>query len=310
MAPKANSGTTTDRADPRTIYFDPLDETNYHYWVMRMEAELIRRDLWSVIALEEDLEGKTKEEVEAAQLQWITKRSAKKMAEARSEIVARVSDSQLDHFLTLKDPMKIWETLAGIHVARGLATRLALRRKFLRLVKEGDETMSAWIGRVKRMAFQLVAIGVDVSDEDRILALTNGLDDSYEAFVISLDATQPQNLTLEYVVDRLLNDEMRRDNKGVKSEEDEIKVKREAYLSKGSGSGSSSTSRMCWHCGKAGHIKTYCPEIASSSEKEKYKDSKGKKKEDSEKSQERTNFVSQSVSQLRDLGSRVVGQLI
>ncbi|KJA26440.1 hypothetical protein HYPSUDRAFT_180619, partial [Hypholoma sublateritium FD-334 SS-4] len=162
MAPKPS---TTTAADPRTIHFDPLDETNYHYWAMRMEAELIRRDLWSVIVCEDDL------------------------------------------------------TLAGIHVARGLATRLALRRSFLRLVKDEAETMSAWVGRVKRMAFQLVAIGVVVSDEDRILALTNGLDDTYEAFVISLDSTHPKNLTLDYVVDRLLNDEMRRGNKG-KDEED------------------------------------------------------------------------------------------
>ncbi len=139
MAPKASTTTTTG-ADPRTIHFDPLDETNYHYWAMRMEAELIRRDLWSVIVCDEDdLVGKTDEEVNAARVQWLNKRTAKKMAEARSEIVARVCDSQLDHFLMLKDPKVIWETLAGIHVARGLATRLALRRKFLRLVKDEGE---------------------------------------------------------------------------------------------------------------------------------------------------------------------------
>ncbi len=144
---------------------------------------------------------------------------------------------------------------------------------------------------------------MEVSDEDRILALTNGLDDTYESFVISLDSTAPQNLTLDYVVDRLLNDEMRRDNKG--KDEEDVKKEKMAYLAKGSGSG-----RTCWGgCGKTGHIKMYCPD-AGSSEKDKDKDSKGKKKEDSsEKSQERSNFVYQSNSELRDFGERTVGLL-
>jgi hypothetical protein len=45
------------------------------------------------------------------------------------------------------------------------------------------------------------------SEDRRILAPTNGLDGSYESFVISLDATSPADLTLEYLVDRLLNEE-------------------------------------------------------------------------------------------------------
>jgi hypothetical protein len=61
--------------------------------------------------------------------------------------------------------------------------------------------MSAWIGRVKAFAFKLCDIGVD-----RILTL-NG---SYESFDISLDA--PADLTLDYAVDRLLNEEIRRGN--------------------------------------------------------------------------------------------------
>jgi hypothetical protein len=49
--------------------------------------------------------------------------------------------------------------------------------------------MSAWVGRVKALSFKLEDIQVVMTDEDRILALTNGLDDSYGSFVISLDAT-------------------------------------------------------------------------------------------------------------------------
>ncbi|KDR74405.1 hypothetical protein GALMADRAFT_141448 [Galerina marginata CBS 339.88] len=173
-----------------------------------MEAELIRWDLWSVIAFEEDIDGKSDVEVEAAHAQWLANRPVKTMSEVRLEIIARVMDLQLDHFLLLRDPKAIWDTLAGIHVTHGLVTRLALWRKFLCLVKDEKELMATWIGRVKHAAFQLVAISVVVLDEDWILVLTNRLDDSYESLVISLDSTSPQDLTLKYVVDQLLNDEM------------------------------------------------------------------------------------------------------
>ena len=58
------------------------------------------------------------------------------------------------------------------------------------------------------------------TDEDRILALTNGLDKSYEAFVISLDATPTNQFTLEYVENHLLNEEVRHSNKEERTHSD------------------------------------------------------------------------------------------
>jgi hypothetical protein len=68
-----------------------------------------------------------------------------------------------------------------------LATWLALRRRFLTSVKGAEESMLAWVGQVKSMSFHLENVGVDVSDEDTILALTMGLNKSYDSFIISLD---------------------------------------------------------------------------------------------------------------------------
>ena len=75
-------------------------------------------------------------------------------------------------------------------------------------VKGAEESMSAWVGRVKSMSFRLEDIGVGVSDEDTILVLTMGLDKSYDSFIISLDTTSPDQLTLDYVVSRMLNEDI------------------------------------------------------------------------------------------------------
>ncbi|KDQ55340.1 hypothetical protein JAAARDRAFT_110450, partial [Jaapia argillacea MUCL 33604] len=104
---------------------------------------------------------------------------------------------------------EVWETLKAVHRARGFATRLALRRRFLTAAKKDSQSMVSWIADVRRNAFKLEDIGVKVEDKDLILVLTMGLPPAYETFVVSLDSTPPDDLILEFVIARLLNEEAR-----------------------------------------------------------------------------------------------------
>ena len=178
------------------------------------------------------------------------KNFTRKQAEARAELVLAVESSQLPH-LHNSDPAKIWEDLKNIHEARGFASRLALRRKFLWLSKDEDQPMQNWIAIVRHTAFRLTQIGVEVSDEDFILVLTQGLPPAYETFVVSLDATDPSLLTSEHVISRLLNEEVRQ------SAHDSNKQKDTAFHA--------NTKRpldqiTCYKCHKKGHYQSRCPE--------------------------------------------------
>jgi hypothetical protein len=105
-------------------------------------------------------------------------------------------------------------------------------------------------------------ISVAVTDEDQILALTMGLDVSYESFVISLNGTQPELLTLDYVIHCLLNKDVRRDNQEQGKESDEkkeVKPKKDKDNVAFSAI-SSSGPCVCWRCGKTGHIQAFCNE--------------------------------------------------
>ena len=284
---------STDENRTPSAHFPRLNETNYSEWSIRMEAQLIRLGLWDQVVC--DFEPTTPEDDAKAKDAWLKKRKAPKMAEARAEIILRVEDSQLAHMRS-KDPMEIWNALARLHIARGFATRLALRRGFLRLVKGNDERMAAWIGRVKAFSFRLEDVGVEVTDEDRILALTNGLDKTYEAFLISLDATPPELLSLAHVTDRLLNEETGRENRAaMNSGETAFYTTRGNHSGSGQGGGQpgSGGPPVCWRCGKAGHIKEFCREepvnVGPSTEREK------------------SYYVASA--QLRDLGERTVGTL-
>jgi hypothetical protein len=55
-------------------------------------------------------------------------------------------------------------------------------------------------------------IGVDVLDEDTIPALTMGLNKLYDSFIISLEITPPEQLTLKHVISYMLNEEVHCDN--------------------------------------------------------------------------------------------------
>src|ERR1700730_6090022 len=67
--------------------------------------------------------------------------------------------------------------------------------------------MQNFIAQACGLACELMEIGVNINDEYIILVLTGGLPHSYDHFVITLDSTHTSELTLDYVVTRLLNEE-------------------------------------------------------------------------------------------------------
>ena len=91
--------------------FPLLNHTNYAEWSIRMEAILVRADLWDLITGDEVLE---KEEKDPKKLKDFRKRQAM----CKAEMVLRVDDSQLAH-MDSPDPKAIWESLAKVHRARG-----------------------------------------------------------------------------------------------------------------------------------------------------------------------------------------------
>ncbi|OJT02293.1 hypothetical protein TRAPUB_7185, partial [Trametes pubescens] len=187
--------------------FPKLNDKNYVEWAMRMEAELVRHKLWDgIVEITLDVQDPAawQEEYEKRK----KKRSVQKMSEARAEIIMQVEDGQLSHMRS-RDPMEIWATLEEVHKARGFATQLAMKRSFLTAKKRMDQPMQAWIGEVRSMAFRMEEAGLVVSNQDKILAVTMGLPVAYDPVIISLDATPTEQLTLDFVISRLLNEEVR-----------------------------------------------------------------------------------------------------
>ena len=68
--------------------------------------------------------------------------------------------------------------------------------------------MNSWVSNIKNIVFQLESAGVPVIDEDIILALTEGLPDTFSMLIVALDSIPPHDLDLSSIVTQLLNEEV------------------------------------------------------------------------------------------------------
>ncbi len=191
----------------------------------------------------------------------------RKNAEAKAEMILSVEVDQLAH-MTAPNAAEVWEELERVHRARGLATRLALRRTFLTMKMKPDQPMSQWIADVRSLSFRLRAIGVTVEEEDMILVMTMGLPRTYDTFTVALDSTPADQLTLDSVITRLLNEESRAEHARPADDVDEKpSIETAAYVSRAkrsdrpqSRTGAPNLSHItCFNCGKKGHYQANCP---------------------------------------------------
>ena len=236
---------------PTETNFDKLTDGNFHDWKIYMEALLTRKDLFDYVNGTLRHPGGTESSKKVRDFY-------RKQSEARAEIILRVTPSQLAHCRN-PDPMTIWNNLITIHSSRGRSTIIALRRRFHRLRLEHSETMSAYIARVRHVAFLLEEADVKVTDDDIILAITSGLPNSYNSFLISLDATSDDDYILPHVIARLVNEYQRQNGHHQPTDPTNVAM------------AANSTPRgdlahiTCFGCGQKGHYQANCPTHSSTS---------------------------------------------
>jgi hypothetical protein len=250
--------TTVTMSEDRDPTFAPLTDGNYAEWEIRMEADLVDKGLWEYVFTEV-----VKPEGDTNTAKKAIAEYEMKLRQARARMIRRVTAGQLPHMKD-PDPRKVWTELRRVHRAGGFGLKLAMHRRFINAKmklnnsREIAESMASWISRVKGMCFKLEAVGVNVTDKDVILVLTNGLPETFNQFVIALDATRPEDITLKNVIAQLANEEGQQGIDIVKKEEEKVRLGESALAAtKGRRDRSEIT---CFYCGKKGHFRSEYPE--------------------------------------------------
>lgn len=173
-----------------------------------VEALLIKEDLWEVTYDEAELAGKPISPTGSANSAAVKKWRRREQV-AKAQIILNVDPSQLPHTRS-NAPYDIWVELRRVHASHGVGTMISLRRQINELRKDESENMLAYITRAQHSFYVAEQMGLTLTETDKILALTGGLDNKYEAVIVGLDAIiSTSSLKLETVIKRLLNEESR-----------------------------------------------------------------------------------------------------
>jgi transposase InsO family protein len=225
---------------------DKFDGVNFHLWKFKMEMVMAEKELWEIV---EGSEEPPFSSTDPRIMQAYTRREKKAFA----ILALNLADSQLAHIRSCKTPAEAWSKLCNIHEAKTLANILFLRRKFFTIKMGEEDDMLAHINKVKALADQLNGCDVSVTDGDIVMTLLESLPSSYEYLIVAMESRPITELTLDYVTSRLLHELSRR-------KENESREDGAALVAKQSknGGGGSSSDKVCFYCGKKGHIAKFC----------------------------------------------------
>lgn len=129
---------------------------------------------------------------------------------AMAQIALTIGNTELVHIKGAKSAHEAWTKICSVYEAKGLATKIFLRRKFFNIKFRENDSMQAHINNVREIADQLDAIGAPVNDSDIAMTLLCSLPEQYDSLTVALESRPSNELTFEFVASRLLAEEKRR----------------------------------------------------------------------------------------------------
>lgn len=223
-----------------------LNDQNYQPWKFKVKMLLIREGRWTMIS-----EPKPDP---------VTQEWTEKDYKAQSTISLSIEDSQIVHVCKCTSAKAMWEELQKVHERANLSNKLYLLRKLYQSKLANGQDMQDYIRATLELVERLRGIGEEVREFHVAALLLGGLPENYETLVTALDARPDDELTLEYVKGKLV-DEFKRKSP---ANTNEVKVSESALkVLKGSKKNEAShyvdrETRTCFVCKKPGHIKKDC----------------------------------------------------
>ena len=253
-----------------------LNSDNYAEWKFDMEMLLMAKDVWDIVSGVETLDDDASNDVKA--------KFKKRDNFARSVICLSVSSSNKIYVRNAKTSKETWDALANHFEEKTVSRKVMLRRKLYSMRMEG-KSAADHINTLRTVNDNLQSLGDALLEKDLVMILLSSLPEEYNNLITTLETLKDEQLTWEYVRDRVLAEFERR-----KGFEQQSKVRNEnsnALFCGGAGSSSNSNSNWrnnnggdnrnpkqsgksnikCHYCKKKGHVKKECPKFKADREK-------------------------------------------
>ncbi|KXJ62430.1 hypothetical protein RP20_CCG010088 [Aedes albopictus] len=197
----------------------------------------------------------------------------KKDRRCKSLLVSRIHDSQLEYIHDKESPKDIWDALHRVFERRSIASRMHLKRQMLSMRFEGGKLQQHFL-LFDKLVREYRATGAALDDLDVVCHLLLTLGSSYSGVVTALETMPEENLSLEFVKCRLLDEETKR--KGM-----ELSTPSE---SDAAFYGTKPARKLkCFGCKKEGHKLADCPEKKHKQDRKQKQNSKANVAESGER---------------------------
>jgi len=185
-----------------------------------------------------------------------------------SAIVGLTLESeQLEHVSGCKTTAEMWSTLQGVFQRKSLMNKMKARREFYTVEMTVGQGMLGYINCVRNLGEHLKAIGGEVTKMDVAISVLNGLTSKNENLLVALDAKGEDELSLDFVKSRLLQEERLQADKSPATQRiGDAALVGANYRGQGRRGGLSKI--KCYYCRKIGHISHDCRELKAKKQRQ------------------------------------------
>lgn len=227
-------------SENNTIKIPLFDGTNFNNWKYRVGILLdekglrkyIEKDFINILAEDDTRQA----EVGVEEKKCI------------SVLVQTIHDSQLEYIKEKKTAKEMFDMLCGIFERKSVANQLLLRRQLLTMkYRETNDIIEHFLAFDTKIR-ELKSMGAKMEEVDIVVHLLLTLPTSYDNLVTAMETMKKDDLTLEFVKTRLMDEFNKRNGR----DSSQNKFESGAMNAKGG------FKLICFGCGAVGHKKSQC----------------------------------------------------